>query len=339
MKSRIKLTVLFLTAICFYYSQETKIRGFVNTNFGYQEQGKNAFAVGQYDNFITSNINDRISFLNETVFEYAEGEGYIIDVERVILKYEIDNRLEIKVGKFHNPLGYWNNAYHHGTLLQPTILRPLAVRFEDEGGILPIHSVGFWLSGHDIGKVKFGYDVALSNGIGDNSYVTDDNNYKAVTAALHIKPMDKLELGISGYTDRLFKSETNFVGSSLPAQLSIAQGAVHIAYLGSKIEFIAENHYIFHSYGLPIKGNSFTNALFAYFGYRINNKLTPYALYDNLAFDDKDYYFETHSTQKYTLGLRYAFTYLANLKLEFSRQEFRFGKAVQEVNLSFAIGF
>lgn len=263
-----------------------------------------------------------------------------MDVERVIIKYEVDNWFEIKAGKFHNPLGYWNNAYHHGTLIQPTISRPDAVKFEDEGGILPIHLTGLWLSGHDIGKLKFGYDLALSNGIGANHYVADDNDNKAITAGLHIKPLDKLEIGVSGYSDRLNRFESNVVsGDTLKSPISIAQGAFHIAYLGSKFEFIAEDHYILHSYGLPVKQDATTNALFAYFGYRINDKVTPYFLYDNIDFGKNDTYFNGLTNQKFTLGIRYAFNYLANLKLEFCRQEIVNVKPMHVATLSFAIGF
>lgn len=322
----------------FNYAQDTKIRGFANINFSYAEQGKSGFAVGQYDNFVTSNLTDRISFLGETVFEYDE--GFILDVERVIIKYEVDNRFDVRFGKFHNPLGYWNNAYHHGTLIQPTIIRPDAVKFEDEGGILPIHLTGLWLSGHDIGKLKFGYDLAVSNGIGPNYYVNDDNNNKALTAGVHIKPADKLQIGISGYSDRLNAGDINVVsGDTLKSQISIAQGAFHIAYLGSKFELIAENHYIYHSYGLPIKVNSATNALFAYVGYRVTDKFTPYLVFDQIMYDNKDTYFQGVTSHKYTLGFRYAFNYLANLKLEMCRAEILNGGTNHMVTLSFAVGF
>ncbi len=338
MKLREQISVVLLLIVTTLTAQDTKIRGFANVNFAYGEQGKSPFAIGQYDNFVTSNITDRISFLGETVFEFDE--GFILDVERVIIKYEVDNWLEIKSGKFHSPLGYWNNAYHHGTLIQPTIIRPDAVKFEDEGGILPIHLTGFWLSGHDIGKIKFGYDFSVSNGIGPNSYVTDDNDNKAITLGMHIKPVDKLEIGISGYSDRLNQNEINIVsGDTLTSQISIAQGAFHIAYLGSKFEFIAENHYILHSYALPLKHNATTNALFAYFGYRINDKFTPYLLYDNISFGKNDSYFNGVSNHKYTLGFRYAFNYLSNLKLEFCRREVLKTKATHMATLSFAIGF
>ena len=50
--------LLFITS--FFNSQETKIRRFVNADFGYEEQGKSAFGIGQFDNFSTSNINDKL---------------------------------------------------------------------------------------------------------------------------------------------------------------------------------------------------------------------------------------------------------------------------------------
>jgi len=59
-------------------------------------------------------------------------------------------------------------------LLQPTISRPLLVKFEDEGGVLPIHNTGLWILGRDIGAMSFGYDFTTGNGIGPNNLVADD---------------------------------------------------------------------------------------------------------------------------------------------------------------------
>ena len=43
----------------------------------------------------------------------------------------------------HTLLGYWNQAYHHGTWLQTTVFRPEIYRWEDDGGgLLPVHEVG-----------------------------------------------------------------------------------------------------------------------------------------------------------------------------------------------------
>ncbi|MFQ5479086.1 MAG: hypothetical protein ACE5E4_10765 [Candidatus Binatia bacterium] len=41
------------------------------------------------------------------------------------------------IGRFHNPLGYWNTTYHHGTFLQPTIARPDIIQFEGDGECYP----------------------------------------------------------------------------------------------------------------------------------------------------------------------------------------------------------
>ncbi len=336
------LIVTFFAAAVFKnsYSQisNTKIGGFANVDYSITDNVQNSFGIGQYDNFITSDITDRISFLSEVVFEYDK--HFILDVERVIIKYEAANWLDVKIGKIHNPLGYWNNAYHHGTLLQPTISRPLAIKFEDEGGILPIHENGLWLSGKDIGKLGFGFDLAIGNGVGDNSYLTDDNNYKAITAGLHIKPTSKLEIGLSSYFDKLYKNEIGLSGDSLIGDLSIAQGAFHLAYLGKKIEVITEYHLINNTTD-TIKGKfqSNTNAAFVYAGYRVNDMITPYVIYDKILYDKKNSYFLGNGTDKYAVGLRYTFNYLANIKLELSHQTFEFGPAINEGKVSVSIGF
>lgn len=155
-------------------AQETTIRGFADVNFFVSEKPSDhaAFSLGQYDLYITSELNDRLSFLGEIVFEYDE--GFIVDVERVLIKYEWDNFFNVIVGKHHTPIGFWNTAYHHGSLLQATIQRPLLFRFEDEGGILPIHTTGILFQGSHIGRFKFGYDFMIGNGVG--STPVNDNN-------------------------------------------------------------------------------------------------------------------------------------------------------------------
>ncbi len=333
---------LFFIFICILNSVHaqlnTKIGGFANVDFGLADKGKNSFGIGQLDNFITSEISDRISFLSEVVFEYDE--KFILDVERVIIKYEATDWLNIKAGRIHNPIGYWNNAYHHGTLLQPTISRPLAVKFEDEGGILPIHSTGLWLSGSNISRLNFGYDLAIGNGVGPNSYLTDDNDYKSITAGFHVKPINNLEIGVSSYFDKLFKGEENLAGDSLIGNTRINQGTFHIAYLGKKVELISEYHFINHQIDTTSKNyQSNTHAAFVYAGYRVTDKITPYLIYDKMTFDKSDSYFKATSTDKYAIGMRYELNYLANIKLELSHQKFDFGKDRNQAQISFSIGF
>jgi hypothetical protein len=94
-------------------------------------RNENFFAIGQYDLFITSKLNDRISFLGETVFETEEGEGMVVDVERLLVTYAFGNFLNVSIGRYHTPLGYWLTAYAHGRWLHTPIFRPELFRWED----------------------------------------------------------------------------------------------------------------------------------------------------------------------------------------------------------------
>ena len=67
------------------------------------------------------------------------------------------------LGRFHNPLGYWNTEFHHGNYLTTTISRPSIVSFEEHGGgVLPMHLSGLLIDG--ITATPFSYSVALGMG-------------------------------------------------------------------------------------------------------------------------------------------------------------------------------
>ena len=89
------------------------------------------------------------------------------------------------------PLGYWNEAYHHGALLEPTVDRPEALKFEDDGGILPVHFVGLEFSGKaPLAGGDLGYEACVANGRGAMPDVVqgalDLNKGKAVSAKLDL---------------------------------------------------------------------------------------------------------------------------------------------------------
>ena len=121
------------------------IQGFGNLQFDYANQsfsGKpddntNHFITGDVGLMITSQIARKLSLLNETLFEFRQGGGNNLEVERVLLKYEYTNWLNFSLGREHTPLGYWNQQFHHATWMLTTTDRPIIYRFEDENGILP----------------------------------------------------------------------------------------------------------------------------------------------------------------------------------------------------------
>jgi hypothetical protein len=101
-----------------------------------------AFALGQLDLYMAESIGSRLDVLTELVIESPDGAEFVVDLERIQIGYVASDAFKLSAGRFHSPIGYWNTAYHHGSFLQTTIERPLFLRFEDGGGVLPVHSIG-----------------------------------------------------------------------------------------------------------------------------------------------------------------------------------------------------
>lgn len=69
------------------------------------------------------------------------------------------------LGRFHNPIGYWNTQFHHGAYLQSSASRPAIVEYEDDDGILPTHLTGLLIEGiKDRDGHGIGYAFALAAG-------------------------------------------------------------------------------------------------------------------------------------------------------------------------------
>jgi len=153
------------------------IHGFADTYYTSTSQqnspsGNTGFKLGNLDLYIAPSFTDHIRALMEDVVEFddwyppgAYNGQPSIDIERLQIGYVVSNELTVWIGRFHTPYGYWNTAYHHGAQLQPTVMRPQFVAFEDHGGILPAHMDGIWATGHDVlGPGRITYDLYLGNG-------------------------------------------------------------------------------------------------------------------------------------------------------------------------------
>jgi len=72
---------------------------------------------------------------------------------------------KIWLGRFHNPIGYWNSQFHHGSYLESSISRPSIVEFEDDNGLLPVHLTGLLIEGvKEHNKQGLGYALAVAIG-------------------------------------------------------------------------------------------------------------------------------------------------------------------------------
>lgn len=192
-----------------------RFQGFADTGYAKMLSGHepNHFGLGQLDLFVTSQLHDKVSVLVEAVIEHGHNNEAVLDLERALLQLRPNDYLHLDVGRYHSTLGYFNDAYHHGTWLQTAIGRPLAVHFEDDGGVLPVHNVGLRVSGRIPSRsLGLGYVAEVGNG---RSYFSDEsgpvqttndhNATKSLNLGVSIKPdrVHGLQAGFNWYRDTL----------------------------------------------------------------------------------------------------------------------------------------
>jgi hypothetical protein len=320
--------------VCNYdaLAQRTQIRGFVDAGGRYTNDKFN-FGLGEQDLFITSELNDDFSFLGETVFRISPNSDtpFEVSVERVIISYNYKGNHSALIGKHHTPTHYWNDTYHHGRVFFPTVDRPLMFAAQT----FPIHTTGLAMNGLNLGKLKFGYNFMVGNGIGSTD-VVDNDTYKSITTAVHIKPRERLQLGVSFYADHISagaQHHGSVIGEDIKQKLYTAT----IAHFGSKFEFLAEGTFTTNDAQSTGALNSF--ATYAYTGWRLTDKLVPYLRYDFLSYDDEEIYYTNNDTSSFLLGLRYEISYLIVVKMEYQFLDTEVSGSNDIVSAQIAIGF
>ncbi len=331
------LTVICVSGISAGYAFE--LNGFADVSFIKSTEGDNRtddefrngdFAFGTLDLYLAQTLDD-IDILVELIVE----KGNVLDLERLTIGYSFSDAAKLRVGRFHTPLGYWNNAYHHGVQLQPTIERPDFLKFEDDGGILPTHVVGASLSGRvytGAGAVE--YTAMIGNGPqivdenedgllvkGDDvlspNNIADNNIGKAVAfnAAISPSALSGLKLGVSGHIAEIRSFD-------VPVTVNVDQTIYAFAatYTNGPLSFAAE--YFTINDKDEISDDDFTNN--AYYGlitYTLMEKWVPYVMYENLSVKEADPYMAAleigRDTEELTVGLRYNINYRSSVKGEY----------------------
>lgn len=335
LERRIFISLTFL--ILFFgfnsaHGQKTQIKGFAEV-VTTVDDGKLSFGIGEQDLFITSEISNRLSFLGETVFKFSPSSPtkFNVSIERIILKYNYKGNHNLLVGKHHTPINYWNDTYHHGRVFFPTINRPLL--FQEH--IIPIHTTGVSLQGLNLGKLKFGYDFMIGNGLG-SSDVLDNDKYKSITAAVHIKPKDGLRIGASYYHD-VISEGAEIHGQIVNTRINQSLISGSVAYFGKKFELLAESTFAINSNDST--GNPLTVASYAYAGIKLKKKWVPYIRVDILNYQPEEILFEADNTTSFVGGLRYEINFLAVVKLEYQYEHREIAGNENRVTAQFAIGF
>jgi len=295
---------------------------YVRTQFDSgDETSESAFAVGELDLFIVSHLAENLSFLAEAVFESDQDSVTSTEVERMFIKYTVSDAFWVSLGRHHAPLGYWNETFHHGLILQPTVQRPRELQFEDHGGILPVHSVGLEAGGRWFrGSWGLEYNGDLGNGRGiyprEVQTTRDANQNKAITF--------RLRASHDGTGRVLFGPMVH--AETIPPNPDVAARADpleeriygwHFVYSDRHLEILSEYFYMRHRD--TVNGTVYLDP--SYYVIVVGNpgyKWKPYAGYDRVAVDPADPYFadEPEQLKRFLLGVRWDLASFNALKFE-----------------------
>lgn len=344
------IVLVFINTTCLVFAQKpvTQFNGFGHLEFTFNQAEKPTafFSIGEHDFFVTSQIKKRISFLGEYVFRFngKSASSYLPSIERSLLKFNYKGNHNVIVGKIHTPVNYWNDVYHHGRLFFPTIERPLAFSY-----IIPLHSLGAQMQGQNLGKLNFGYDLVVANGISSTDVFHNDA-HMSLTAAVHFKPTEFTRLGISYYYDFLSEntpgahsghsaSYAHYTGEPYVGSLAFQLTSLSIAHFSNKLEILSESSYnLTETDSLGIANNFST---FLYAGYIIKEKHVPYLLIDFIKIAKNDLYTHELGIYKFGLGYKHEFNHLLNVKAQLEYQRFFHGHTEhqQHENIGFKIQF
>jgi hypothetical protein len=240
----------------------------------------------------------------------------------------------------HTPIGYWNHAYHHGTWLQTTIIRPEIFRYDQ--AYVPIHSFGIELFGvKSFNSYDAEYALDILNGRGKTPTevvrVQDYNNSKAVNLHLNLKPhfIEGLQLGASLYLDTIPPDPLIVTRTGSIYERIVGGQAV---YYHANVELLGELLSIYHDDDTSKKVYQ-TTGFYLQGGYKIG-RFTPYYRFDFMNFTDGEPYFTvTDDLTKHTAGLRWDIATWNALKFEYCFTNRRHSNDVQAIAINSSFTF
>jgi hypothetical protein len=274
--------------------------------FGFRHGANNSFALGDVDLFVTSHLTAAASVLGEIDFRENADQVFDVSVERLLLKFDVNDHLKMSFGRFHTYTSYYNSVFHHGKWLQTAADRPLSVEFTSNGGLLPSQALGVSMTGKiPSGKLGLNYifeygtsDTVRPNILNPNTPPIDEGNGNGISGGLFVRPdwLQGLELGGSFYHDRLSPSggETSAGGAAISATAgAIAQDtgeatgpvhigqsiiSVHAVYITPRFEFINEGFLIRHR--VQETGEKFnTPSFYTLISQKVGSRWRPYFRY------------------------------------------------------------
>ena len=284
------------------------------------------FQLGQFTLHFSSALAPKVSVFGETTFTARSdagtgtppATGFNTEVERIIIRYDVNDYAKVSFGRYHTPINYWNTAFHHGQWLQTTISRPEMTQFG--GSFIPVHFVGALFEGQaPAGRLNLNYNFGVGNGrwqiISRAGDAGDINNNRAWLVNAFIKPdaLYGLQIGGSAYRDMI----NNTAGLAAREWIESA----HVVWAKESPEFIGEFANVHHQ---PIFGGVVSNSQAWYLqgAYRLPGSAKqwkPYYRFEQIHVPRSDAIFRTVVPvfSGSTAGVRYDISSFAAFKLEY----------------------
>jgi hypothetical protein len=325
--------------------------GFLDVGGGFQQHGKSGFTTGSFDTYLTPQFNDRVRALLEALIEFGDSGEPGIDLERAQIGYAFSDAFTIWLGRFHSPFGYYNTAFHHGKLMQTSIEKPRFLNFEDDGGVMPSHTVGTWATGAFRlgGGTKFTYDVYVGNSPSIKGGALDMNNL----ASENHTASRGLNLAYQGLGGSLRLGghyyRASVVDDALPANDTKLQFMGPYAVFDDGVWEVIYEYYRWNNENMvsntaaPL-GEHRSTAWFGQIG-RHFGQWMPYARYEKGSFNQDDNFFASlEGGRSYTrklAGVRYDINPRAAFTVEYfhTEQDDLVVPDYNEMRFQFAIGF
>ena len=285
--------------------------------------------VGSVDFYLAPQLGAKSRALVELNFEVSEEGSVGVDLERAQLGYQFGNAGTAWVGRFHTPYGYYNTAFHHGQQIATSLRRPRFLAFEDQGGIMPAHTVGMWFTGtRRTGEGRVGYDFYVGNaqsildGTIDMRNAGNSSGQLSVGGRLYYQlggSLDGLQFGVSALSARITDEQ---VAANL-TRLNVL--GAHVAFDSDHWENMLE-YYHFSNESIAGDGAKHSsNAGFVQLARRAGD-WTPYVRYERTQLDQADGYFAGQASggsyHREALGLRFDIDLKSSLKLELADTHF-----------------
>ncbi len=305
-----------------------RLHAYADLDFSHNQAAgePNHFSVGEIDLFGTAAVAPGFTALTEVAIDTDTTPTLTsvpVNVERLLLQYSLNEYLKIEAGQFRTAVGYYSTAYLRGAWFQTAISRPRLFAFEEDGGILPLHTVGVSVSGEiPSGFLGLHYVVETGNTRTwgtpvDSPTPANITGHDAVNVSTFARPpsVPGLELGVSDYHD-LFSPIVGLTANRSGVTM-------HAVYVANRFEFLNEGVVAHIHYG-PASATGTFAGFYSQLAYRIGSNWGPYARVERLTIH-ADPFFSGISyiapwRSMYTAGVRYDWNDHVAVKLELGHE-------------------